>query len=96
MIIPLHDTAGRFRGFVAGTTVYGRDGNPVGTIEGVCVFNSRGELIGEWRGHTIVATVLDVKPASGHNGGARIRSWLADRFGCLESRADPFDRLERI
>jgi hypothetical protein len=96
MIVPLHDADGRYRGFVAGTTVYGRNGRPLGFVEDGRVFNSRGDLIGEWRGHTIVTATPHVKRASGRNGGGRIRTWLADRLGCLGSPADPFDRLERI
>jgi hypothetical protein len=96
MIIPLYDAHGRYRGFVADATVYGRTGQPIGSVEDGRVFNSRGDLIGEWRGHTIVATTPDVRLGSGRKGGGRMRTWLTGRLKGVGSPTEPFDRLERI
>jgi hypothetical protein len=95
MITPLYDNGGRYRGFVAGNTVYDRRGCPLGLVEGCNVFNSCGELIGELRGQSIVAPETASKPRRAWPAGGRIRAWLTNRFERFRSSTEPFDRLDR-
>lgn len=92
MIVPLNDRNGTYRGYLAGDTIYSRDGRAIGMIRDGWVYDNRDRRVGQLRGQTLVAIDRSSQPPSGL--WKRIRSSISDRLGAFTIKIDPFDQLE--